>query len=647
MPRSRKTAPRDVQILRSLVGVGKKVAATLLAEVSPALADLDYHALRAHAGVAPSTSRWSMVSKSIWVGSFHVVISGVEAPTETMPSIRTVLSRALFPVVTLLVVIGCNGASDTPPLDPVMPDAELAVQVANALHSPSPSVALARFQGELVRVFQEAESPAEADQIVRSSVLSAVRDTGDLGALDALSAAAGGQIYTTRFIRTAPPSPSGQAAQAGLCPTTEPPVVVYYMNGIGTTIFEALSDLHALQGAVGTLAPQDVDLEFRLFYNPSGWGTDTALCNSVGLALSRARLSDEEHARLLQLAHDMCDRKSVVEDLVPQAFAQWILQSVGYTVDPSFVSRYRDVVTQDIISGKKVIIVAHSQGNFYTRDLLRTLSQSVPPDGGAALGESVGVVSVASPVSYEAAVESSVGFYSLVQAREDVITWFHGAPAANTENALSLGVDEAMARAKVSIQPLVESILARSWPDSTVELVELYKKYRAVLDAALATHAFVRSYLDDPATRSLVESDTISAVTAAMNDRPISGQGFFQISLTWDLPGDIDLHVTEPDGTHVYFRNQTGTSGQLDRDDRVGTGPENYFVCAPEAVQPGSYKIQVNNYDGTTGTRADINIRAGSQFGRFGVTMDASNRGLDLIDVAAITYVNGSFVIGP
>jgi hypothetical protein len=562
-----------------------------------------------------------------------------------MPIIRTVLSRALFPVVTLLVVIGCNGDPPTPPLDPVMPDAELAVQVADALHSPSPSAALARFQGELVRVFQEAESPAEADQIVRSSVLSAVQDADDLSALDALSAAAGGQIYSTRFVRAA--HPGGQVAQAGLCPITEPPVIVYYMNGIGTTIFEALSDLHALESAVGVLGPRDVDLEFRLFYNPSGWGTDTALCNSAGLALSRARLSDEEHARWQQLTRGACNNKSVGEDLVVEAIAQWIAQFVGYTVDPSFVSRYRDVVTQDIISGKKVVIVAHSQGNFYTRDLLRTLSQSTPPDGGTALGESVGVVSVASPVSYEAAVQSSVKFYSLVQAREDLITWIPGAPAANTENALSLRVDEAMAHAKVSILPLVESILARSLPERIVALVELYTKYRAVLDAAITTHAFVRSYLDDPATRSLVASDAIAAITAAINDRPISGQGFFQISLTWDLPGDIDLHVTEPDGTHVFFGNRTGTSGQLDRDDLVGTGPENYFVCAPEAVQPGRYKIQVNNYNGTTGARTDINIRAGSQFGRFGVTMGASNRGLDLIDVATTTYEEGSFVIGP
>ena len=46
---------RDVTILRSLPGVGRVVAATMLAEASRPLAARDYQTLRAHAGVAPIT----------------------------------------------------------------------------------------------------------------------------------------------------------------------------------------------------------------------------------------------------------------------------------------------------------------------------------------------------------------------------------------------------------------------------------------------------------------------------------------------------------------------------------------------------------------------------------------------------------------
>jgi transposase len=48
---------RDVEILRSLPGVGRVVAATVLGEASRPLAERDYHALRAHAGIAPVTKQ--------------------------------------------------------------------------------------------------------------------------------------------------------------------------------------------------------------------------------------------------------------------------------------------------------------------------------------------------------------------------------------------------------------------------------------------------------------------------------------------------------------------------------------------------------------------------------------------------------------
>ncbi|MFQ5948964.1 MAG: IS110 family transposase [Acidimicrobiia bacterium] len=48
---------RDVAILRSLPGVGRTVAATMLAEGGRALAARDYHVLRAQAGIAPVTQQ--------------------------------------------------------------------------------------------------------------------------------------------------------------------------------------------------------------------------------------------------------------------------------------------------------------------------------------------------------------------------------------------------------------------------------------------------------------------------------------------------------------------------------------------------------------------------------------------------------------
>lgn len=51
------STPSDVQIIRSLPGVGLKTAAALLAEAADAIATRDLAALRAHAGIAPVTRR--------------------------------------------------------------------------------------------------------------------------------------------------------------------------------------------------------------------------------------------------------------------------------------------------------------------------------------------------------------------------------------------------------------------------------------------------------------------------------------------------------------------------------------------------------------------------------------------------------------
>ena len=50
---------RDVVILRSLPGVGRIVAATMLTEAAGPLAERDYFTLRAHSGTAPVTKRSS------------------------------------------------------------------------------------------------------------------------------------------------------------------------------------------------------------------------------------------------------------------------------------------------------------------------------------------------------------------------------------------------------------------------------------------------------------------------------------------------------------------------------------------------------------------------------------------------------------
>jgi hypothetical protein len=76
------------------------------------------------------------------------------------------------------------------------------------------------------------------------------------------------------------------------------------------------------------------------------------------------------------------------------------------------------------------------------------------------------------------------------------------------------------------------------------------------------------------------------------------GTGDVQITLTWQTNDDIDLHVFDPDGYHIYFADPISTSrGQLDRDnmcaDMIIGRPENIF-WAEGTAPSGTYRVQVH-----------------------------------------------------
>jgi hypothetical protein len=78
------------------------------------------------------------------------------------------------------------------------------------------------------------------------------------------------------------------------------------------------------------------------------------------------------------------------------------------------------------------------------------------------------------------------------------------------------------------------------------------------------------------------------------------GDGSLRFTLTWDHPGDVDLHVVTPSGREIYYAASSADSGRLDRDDTSGTGPENVFwETSPPA---GTYLVCVNAYSISTPT---------------------------------------------
>jgi hypothetical protein len=93
---------------------------------------------------------------------------------------------------------------------------------------------------------------------------------------------------------------------------------------------------------------------------------------------------------------------------------------------------------------------------------------------------------------------------------------------------------------------------------------------------------------------------------------PTLGTGQFSATLSWDTVTDVDLHVIEPSGYHIYYREQKrrGPTALLDADNTVAYGPENVFTDRPAAA--GVYDVFVVPYAGEASrfpTTARITVR--------------------------------------
>ena len=104
-----------------------------------------------------------------------------------------------------------------------------------------------------------------------------------------------------------------------------------------------------------------------------------------------------------------------------------------------------------------------------------------------------------------------------------------------------------------------------------------------------------------------------SAFSADFEVGTVVAGGDMQVALTWNTTVDMDLHLIEPDNTHVYWGNLFGRSARLDFDDANGFGPEN-IVVAPGLAFPGYYRVYVvhNSQDVETTSTIAITLGAGS-----------------------------------
>jgi hypothetical protein len=101
-----------------------------------------------------------------------------------------------------------------------------------------------------------------------------------------------------------------------------------------------------------------------------------------------------------------------------------------------------------------------------------------------------------------------------------------------------------------------------------------------------------------------VHSRSSCGVSAASNEVlvfAVGSSGDVQVSVSWDAPSDVDLHVVEPSGEELFYGHPaSATGGQLDVDSNAGCtidGRQIENVRWPGLAPAGTYTVRVDYWD--------------------------------------------------
>lgn len=228
------------------------------------------------------------------------------------------------------------------------------------------------------------------------------------------------------------------------------------------------------------------------------------------------------------------------------------------SLTPSDIKRHADRIQILSFEGKKFLIVAHSQGNLFANVAYKTALDSLGYNQG-----SISLLHIAPPTSF-----------------------LNGPYILNTKDIVINGLN---------------LFGTSTVPPSNIQLPFSFED--------VSGHRLAETYLDPTREAHPYIVNKISNMVAQLEDQPgLARTGYVTITLTWDGPGDVDLHTKEPKGKVVYYGDQRGLFGELDIDNTSAYGPEHYSVgCLTENIE-GRYRVGATNYARALGRTAEVTL---------------------------------------
>ena len=367
-----------------------------------------------------------------------------------------------------------------------------------------------------------------------------------------------------------------QAAEGSTCQARG--YTVGFFNGVWNTTRQAIDSRNFLKKVLGNEYNGE-PVEYENFYNTTGESNGATMAQDIAeVFIQRADEIDSsgELARRFEYLWDAASdpRRPLWARLVdvlriPIKLAENIYTAISTRLVASFAklvsnppteldyAEHRLTVDKLATEGQKILMVAHSQGNLFMNPAYDYAKTKLPSNSVA-------------PVHLAPASMTVRGPHLL--ANIDLVI--------NALRAFGLN----------SVQP-INLALPLSGNDKSGHTLD-----GTYLDASRPGRARVQQMADQG--------------LASLVTPPAAGnRGFFTAMLTWNGPGDVDLHTFEPTGTHVYYLNKIGQVGALDVDNRIADGPEHYYAsCDTAQLQEGTYRFGINNYRNATGRTATVQV---------------------------------------
>lgn len=377
---------------------------------------------------------------------------------------------------------------------------------------------------------------------------------------------------------------TAQAWALNLCEKTSGGYSAMFFNGVWNTEVDALLSMEALRSVVGDTYNNE-PVQFDLLYNETGEVAGASMFQDVAeVFIQRGHESGFDPEKNFDLFWDAYHGNA-------DGFFAKIGNLLG-AASSAVASMFEDLLTS--ISTKKVA--------------LYSLMLSSPRTSDVYIRHNLLVKSIALQGKKMLMVAHSQGNLFMNKAYDTALTL----PNISSGNVAALHV------APASIQTKGPHVLAdmdlvinglrvfgiHSVPSVTFDLPLSH------MAVDVSGHTFVDTYLN-PSQKGLAQivGHQKSLMDALVAPRAITSDGAFTATLTWNTTGDVDLHVYEPNLSHVYYSSKRGTSGRLDLDNMDGYGPEHYYAsCESTELQEGLYVIAVNNYRAPTGAVASIQI---------------------------------------